>query len=168
MYVLAVFAWITWKCPAVVYCPSNDPRAMLGSLLLPRHQRGIAQKRSVGCYIHKCRSLEPPALSNTGITRLTTSFLEWLHPPSLRIHAGTWFSGLWNAGMLLKPCLPSMTVLPGRRLLCLSINSLSYLWSFSSSPTAVLGVRHTKVLSPDCSKHRHVLYVWWIKRMLPT
>lgn len=48
---------------------------------------------------------------------------------------------------------------------CFRINILSYLLKFSE---AMLGVKLTKVLSPSCSKHCHVLYVWWIKRMLPT
>lgn len=95
----------------VVQHQSRAPRAMLGSLLPLRYHRGIAGKRGVGCYIHKCHGLEPPALSDTGITRSTTSFPERLHPPSLRVRSRTCSSRGWNAGMLLKPCLPSAVVL---------------------------------------------------------
>lgn len=73
----------------VTHHRAGEPSAMLGSLLPPCYERGIAGKGGVGCYSHKRRGLEPPALSDVGITPLTTSFVAWLRPQRLRVRART-------------------------------------------------------------------------------
>lgn len=71
MYILAVFVLVGWEYPACPLWPIINLGTPEGcsALRLLRYRGGVAGERLEGVgYIHKCHGLEPPALSDVGIS----------------------------------------------------------------------------------------------------